>query len=158
MYCSLKSQAEHFKLKVRHKKMCILHVLTVRLEDCIASRSQMLTVTVNANIFLSPAVSNGKDNFLSVDIVWKSVCGFVSLYFHSLTCQPVRPCEIDVDSEDENDPEWLRQKTQRVCMFMRFTLLPRAKVLTTTDWIQGCRFNCSYYQAANFTKDQSHME
>jgi len=38
-----------------------------------------------------------------------------SLYFHSLTCQPVRPCEIDIDSEDENDPEWLRQKTQQVC-------------------------------------------
>jgi len=42
------------------------------------------------------------------------VCCFVSLYFHSLTCQPVRPCEIDIDSEDENDPEWLCQKTQHV--------------------------------------------
>jgi len=42
------------------------------------------------------------------------LCDCVSLYFHSLTCQPVRPCEIDVDSEDENDPEWLRQKTQQV--------------------------------------------
>jgi hypothetical protein len=36
------------------------------------------------------------------------------LYFHSTTCQPIHPCEIDTDSEDENDPEWLRQKTQNV--------------------------------------------
>jgi len=51
----------------------------------------------------------------------------VSLYFHSLTCQPVRPCEIDVDSEDENDPAWLRQKTQRVCVCVY--IVAKSKVL-----------------------------
>jgi len=49
-------------------------------------------------------------------VVAITLCFCVSLYFHSLTCQAVRPCEIDVDSEDENDPEWLRQKTQQVCV------------------------------------------
>jgi len=39
---------------------------------------------------------------------------FVRLYYHTLTSLPIRPCDIDVDSEDEGDPEWLRQKTQKV--------------------------------------------
>ncbi|CAI9716567.1 Hypothetical predicted protein [Octopus vulgaris] len=37
--------------------------------------------------------------------------GHNRLYYHTVTCQPIRPQEIDIDSEDENDPEWLRQKT-----------------------------------------------
>uniref|UniRef100_UPI0035900A4F polycomb protein SUZ12 isoform X2 n=1 Tax=Myxine glutinosa TaxID=7769 RepID=UPI0035900A4F len=39
------------------------------------------------------------------------VSGHDRLYFHSDTCLPLRPQEMDVDSEDENDPEWLREKT-----------------------------------------------
>ncbi|KAM9295979.1 polycomb protein SUZ12 [Gastrophryne carolinensis] len=37
--------------------------------------------------------------------------GHNRLYFHSDTCLPLRPQEMDVDSEDEKDPEWLREKT-----------------------------------------------
>jgi len=33
------------------------------------------------------------------------------LYFHTVTCQPMRPQEIDLDSEAENSPPWLYQKT-----------------------------------------------
>ena len=51
---------------------------------------------------------------LTFNVAQKSFVVLCSLYFHSSTCQPVRPCEIDIDSEDENDPEWLRQKTQQV--------------------------------------------
>ena len=36
------------------------------------------------------------------------------LYYHTGTAQPIRPEEIDIDSENENDPEWLRQKTIQV--------------------------------------------
>ncbi|XP_064619143.1 polycomb protein suz12-like [Lineus longissimus] len=39
------------------------------------------------------------------------VQGHNRLYYHTVTNQPVRPEEIDRDSEEENDPEWLRQKT-----------------------------------------------
>ncbi|XP_078729096.1 polycomb protein SUZ12 isoform X3 [Lampetra fluviatilis] len=39
------------------------------------------------------------------------VSGHDRLYFHSDTCLPLRPQEMDEDSEDENDPEWLREKT-----------------------------------------------
>ncbi|XP_013401571.1 polycomb protein suz12 [Lingula anatina] len=37
--------------------------------------------------------------------------GHNRLYYHTGTCQPVRPQEIDEDSESENDPMWLREKT-----------------------------------------------
>uniref|UniRef100_A0A673IBX6 Polycomb protein suz12-A n=1 Tax=Sinocyclocheilus rhinocerous TaxID=307959 RepID=A0A673IBX6_9TELE len=33
------------------------------------------------------------------------------LYFHSDSCMPLRPQEMDEDSEDERDPAWLREKT-----------------------------------------------
>lgn len=40
--------------------------------------------------------------------------GHNRLYFHSDSCMPLRPQEMDVDSEDERDPEWLREKTSTV--------------------------------------------
>ena len=45
------------------------------------------------------------------------------LYYHTVTSQPIRPCEIDIDSEDENDPEWLRQKTINVCTSVSCTIV-----------------------------------
>ncbi|XP_036404468.1 polycomb protein suz12-B isoform X1 [Megalops cyprinoides] len=39
------------------------------------------------------------------------ISGHNRLYFHSDSCLPLRPQEMDVDSEDERDPEWLREKT-----------------------------------------------
>ncbi|KAK7506587.1 hypothetical protein BaRGS_00002062 [Batillaria attramentaria] len=47
------------------------------------------------------------------------VQGHNRLYFHTVTCQPMRPQEIDIDSEDENNPPWLYQKT--VVMIDEFT-------------------------------------
>ncbi|KAJ8319228.1 hypothetical protein KUTeg_004319 [Tegillarca granosa] len=40
--------------------------------------------------------------------------GHNRLYYHTWTTQPVTPKEIHVDSEDENDPVWLRQKTVKM--------------------------------------------
>ncbi|XP_023241413.1 polycomb protein suz12-like isoform X1 [Centruroides sculpturatus] len=42
------------------------------------------------------------------------ISGHNRLYYHTRTCLPVRPQEIDNDSESENDPEWLRIKTQHM--------------------------------------------
>uniref|UniRef100_A0A8C2J663 SUZ12 polycomb repressive complex 2 subunit a n=1 Tax=Cyprinus carpio TaxID=7962 RepID=A0A8C2J663_CYPCA len=39
------------------------------------------------------------------------ISGHNRLYFHSDSCTPLRPQEMDVDSEDERDPAWLREKT-----------------------------------------------
>ncbi|XP_056315833.1 polycomb protein suz12-B isoform X2 [Danio aesculapii] len=39
------------------------------------------------------------------------VSGHNRLYFHSDSCMPLRPQEMEVDSEDERDPEWLQEKT-----------------------------------------------
>lgn len=49
------------------------------------------------------------------------VSGHNRLYFHSDSCMPLRPQEMDLDSEDERDPEWLREKTATVrscCLIM----------------------------------------
>jgi hypothetical protein len=42
------------------------------------------------------------------------VSGHNRLYFHSDSCMPLRPQEMEEDSEDERDPEWLREKTATV--------------------------------------------
>ncbi|RXN33094.1 polycomb suz12-A [Labeo rohita] len=39
------------------------------------------------------------------------ISGHNRLYFHSDSCMPLRPQEMEVDSEDERDPAWLREKT-----------------------------------------------
>ncbi|XP_048871647.1 polycomb protein suz12-B isoform X2 [Brienomyrus brachyistius] len=39
------------------------------------------------------------------------ISGHNRLYFHSDSCMPLRPQEMEVDSEDERDPDWLREKT-----------------------------------------------
>ncbi|KAG5896349.1 hypothetical protein JTB14_005827 [Gonioctena quinquepunctata] len=39
------------------------------------------------------------------------ITGHNRLYHHTFTCLPVHPKEMDVDSEGENDPEWLQNKT-----------------------------------------------
>ncbi|XP_051986327.1 polycomb protein suz12-B-like isoform X2 [Xyrauchen texanus] len=39
------------------------------------------------------------------------VSGHNRLYFHSDSCMPLRPQEMEVDSEDERDPKWLKEKT-----------------------------------------------
>nr|XP_022315324.1 polycomb protein suz12-like isoform X2 [Crassostrea virginica] len=45
--------------------------------------------------------------------------GHNRLYYHTMTSEVIRPQEIDVDSEEETDPVWLRQKT--VNMIDEFT-------------------------------------
>uniref|UniRef100_A0A672Y8K8 SUZ12 polycomb repressive complex 2 subunit a n=1 Tax=Sphaeramia orbicularis TaxID=375764 RepID=A0A672Y8K8_9TELE len=39
------------------------------------------------------------------------ISGHNRLYFHSDCCIPLRPQEMEVDSEDERDPDWLKEKT-----------------------------------------------
>lgn len=40
------------------------------------------------------------------------ISGHNRLYYHTATCLPIRPQEIDRDSEAEDDPDWLKIKTQ----------------------------------------------
>ncbi|XP_012268132.1 polycomb protein suz12-B isoform X2 [Athalia rosae] len=39
------------------------------------------------------------------------ITGHNRLYHHTVTCLPIYPKEMDVDSEGENDPRWLQTKT-----------------------------------------------
>ncbi|XP_046433852.1 polycomb protein suz12-B isoform X1 [Neodiprion pinetum] len=39
------------------------------------------------------------------------ITGHNRLYHHTVTCLPIYPKEMDVDSEGENDPKWLQTKT-----------------------------------------------
>lgn len=34
------------------------------------------------------------------------------LYYHTTTCLPIKPSELDLDSEADMDPAWLRERTQ----------------------------------------------
>ncbi|CAA9995643.1 unnamed protein product, partial [Nesidiocoris tenuis] len=47
------------------------------------------------------------------------ITGHNRLYHHTTTCLPINPKEIDVDSEDEMDPRWLKQKV--IMMIDEFT-------------------------------------
>ncbi|XP_046845611.1 polycomb protein SUZ12-like [Xenia sp. Carnegie-2017] len=40
--------------------------------------------------------------------------GHNRVYFHSNTCLPMKPDDLEFDSEDELNPEWLRIKTQKM--------------------------------------------
>lgn len=51
---------------------------------------------------------------VEAELVKPFVYGHNRLYYHSGTCQPIKPHELDVDSEDDPDPEWMRIKTQMV--------------------------------------------
>uniref|UniRef100_A0A1A9VKX1 VEFS-Box domain-containing protein n=1 Tax=Glossina austeni TaxID=7395 RepID=A0A1A9VKX1_GLOAU len=58
----------------------------------------------------------GLDEFLVLDEDELSnqrpyITGHNRLYHHTETCLPVHPKELDIDSEGESDPLWLRQKT-----------------------------------------------
>jgi polycomb protein SUZ12 len=45
------------------------------------------------------------------------VSGHNRLYYHTTSCLPIRPQEMDYDSEAENDPQWMKDKTQMVLTF-----------------------------------------
>lgn len=42
------------------------------------------------------------------------VTGHNRLYHHTMTCLPVHPKGLDIDSEGECDPDWLQQKTMQM--------------------------------------------
>lgn len=56
---------------------------------------------------------------IDIDFIKPHVYGHNRLYYHSGTCQPIKPHELDQDSEDEIDPEWMRVKTQLVSYFSK---------------------------------------
>ncbi|KAG8456749.1 hypothetical protein GDO86_002508, partial [Hymenochirus boettgeri] len=76
------------------KRTPITHILVCRPKRTKASMSEFL---------------ESEDGEVEQQRTYSS--GHNRLYFHSDTCLPLRPQEMDVDSEDEKDPEWLREKT-----------------------------------------------
>lgn len=42
------------------------------------------------------------------------ITGHNRMYHHTMTCLPVHPKELDIDSEGESDPLWLQQKTMQM--------------------------------------------
>ncbi|XP_063697232.1 polycomb protein suz12-A isoform X2 [Culicoides brevitarsis] len=42
------------------------------------------------------------------------ISGHNRLYHHTMTCLPVLPKELDIDSEGESDPNWLKHKTTQM--------------------------------------------
>uniref|UniRef100_A0A8C9VKH8 SUZ12 polycomb repressive complex 2 subunit b n=1 Tax=Scleropages formosus TaxID=113540 RepID=A0A8C9VKH8_SCLFO len=76
------------------KRTAVTHILVCRPKRTKPSLSE----------FLEP-----EDGELEQQRTYMS--GHNRLYFHSDSCLPLRPQEMEVDSEDERDPEWLQEKT-----------------------------------------------
>ncbi|XP_060757290.1 polycomb protein suz12-A [Neoarius graeffei] len=76
------------------KRTCVTHILVCRPRRTKPSLSEFLECDEVPLEQRRPLVS-----------------GHNRLYFHSDSCMPLRPHEMDEDSEDEKDPEWLREKT-----------------------------------------------
>lgn len=57
---------------------------------------------------------------IDIDFIKPHVYGHNRLYYHSATCQPIKPHQLDYDSEEEIDPEWMRIKTQLVSFLIFF--------------------------------------
>ncbi|XP_029293876.1 polycomb protein suz12-A-like [Cottoperca gobio] len=74
------------------KRTAVTHVVVCRPKRTKASLSE----------FLEPEDGDQEPPIIS---------GHNRLYFHSDSCVPLRPQEMEVDSEDERDPDWLREKT-----------------------------------------------
>ena len=69
---------------------------------------------------LSEFLEPDDDNVVSRQFIQ----GHNRLYYHSNSVIPLLPNEIEEDSEDEIDPEWLRQKTVNVCISSHMNFLP----------------------------------
>lgn len=65
------------------------------------------------------------------------ISGHNRLYFHSDSCVPLRPQEMEVDSEDERDPDWLKEKTSKVGS-LRVELRPSTRSKKCIDWSVSC--------------------
>uniref|UniRef100_A0AAQ4QFE2 Polycomb protein VEFS-Box domain-containing protein n=1 Tax=Gasterosteus aculeatus aculeatus TaxID=481459 RepID=A0AAQ4QFE2_GASAC len=74
------------------KRTAVTHVVVCRPKRTKASLSE----------FLEPEDGDQEQPIVS---------GHNRLYFHSDSCVPLRPQEMEVDSEDERDPDWLKEKT-----------------------------------------------
>ncbi|XP_061086829.1 polycomb protein suz12-B isoform X2 [Conger conger] len=76
------------------KRTAVTHVLVCRPKRTKPSLSEFL---------------ESEDGELEVQRSY--ISGHNRLYFHSDSCMPLRPQEMEEDSEDERDPAWLREKT-----------------------------------------------
>uniref|UniRef100_A0A671X3J9 SUZ12 polycomb repressive complex 2 subunit a n=1 Tax=Sparus aurata TaxID=8175 RepID=A0A671X3J9_SPAAU len=78
------------------KRTAVTHVLTCRPKRTKASLSEFL---------------ESEDGDREQQRTY--ISGHNRLYFHSDSCVPLRPQEMEVDSEDERDPDWLKEKTAK---------------------------------------------
>nr|XP_046270494.1 polycomb protein suz12-B-like [Scatophagus argus] len=76
------------------KRTAVTHVLTCRPKRTRASLSEFL---------------ESEDGEREQQRTY--ISGHNRLYFHSDSCMPLRAQEMEVDSEDERDPDWLKEKT-----------------------------------------------
>ena len=75
-------------------------------------RNPVTVIHVNKRGVTSENIIDPEDD----DDVRPTVIGHERLYYHTNTCTPIRAQDMNVDSEDENDPQWMRLKTQQVCI------------------------------------------
>jgi hypothetical protein len=83
-------------------------------------RTPVTELTFCKKFDLQSAFMDGDDE--DADTHRPIVHGHDRLYYHTNTCAPIRPQDMDIDSEDENDPQWMRYKTQQVCLSTDFSV------------------------------------
>ncbi|KAI3360184.1 hypothetical protein L3Q82_013868 [Scortum barcoo] len=81
------------------KRTAVTHILTCRPKRMKASLSEFLELEDGDREQQRPYIS-----------------GHNRLYFHSDSCVPLRPQAMEMDSEDERDPDWLKEKTIKVSL------------------------------------------
>ncbi|XP_059143251.1 polycomb protein suz12-B-like isoform X2 [Physella acuta] len=67
----------------------------------------------------APSLSEFQEAESETGLNRQLIQGHNRLYFHTVTCQPVRPQELDTEGREESKPRWLKQKT--VMMIDEFT-------------------------------------
>ena len=91
-----------------------------------AQRTPVTHILVNlrgdGRQILNEFLANENESMSDFDLIKPQVFGHNRLYYHSGTCQPIKPHELDQDSEDEKDPEWMQIKTQLVFDYLQLII------------------------------------
>ncbi|XP_027293440.1 polycomb protein SUZ12 isoform X1 [Cricetulus griseus] len=109
-WCTLNCRKLYSLLK--HLKLChsrFIFNYVVSSFSCLPSSSTHLFIRPKRTKASMSEFLESEDGEVEQQRTYSS--GHNRLYFHSDTCLPLRPQEMEVDSEDEKDPEWLREKT-----------------------------------------------
>lgn len=87
------------------RPFALLSICVTRVVSLICSKSAKPKYSLNEFLEIDENELNSQRPY---------VTGHNRLYHHTMTCLPVHPKGLDIDSEGEGDPDWLQQKTMQM--------------------------------------------